>query len=151
MEKGFTWDNASFVEPLAAILEEIYQRRPEHPGVVHYLIHVYDSRTFAPRGLHLARLYSRLAPASSHALHMPSHIFRWLGMWAEMAASDEDVASMPPGGGARFIAYRAGRPWNGSGGKKRPPIFWELSCMRNCFWNKMMLNYDGLVRSLFVD
>ncbi len=88
--RGFTWDDATFVEPLAAILEEVYKRRPEHPGVVHYLIHAYDSRTFASRGVDLARVYARLAPASSHALHMPSHIFRWLGMWAEMAASNED-------------------------------------------------------------
>lgn len=90
VQRGFTWDDSAFVEPLAAVLEEVYQRRPEHPGVVHYLIHVYDSRTFAARGLGLARRYARLAPASSHALHMPSHIFRWLGMWAEMAASNED-------------------------------------------------------------
>ena len=90
VERGFTWDDSAFVEPLAAILEEVYQRRPEHPGVVHYLIHVYDSRTFAHRGLDLARFYARLAPASSHALHMPSHIFRWLGMWAEMATANED-------------------------------------------------------------
>ena len=90
VKRGFTWDDAAFVEPLAAILEEVYQRRPQHPGVVHYLIHVYDSRTFAARGVDLARVYARLAPASSHALHMPSHIFRWLGMWAEMAASNED-------------------------------------------------------------
>ena len=90
VERGFTWDNAAFVEPLAAVLEEVYERRPEHPGVVHYLIHVYDSRTFASRGVDLARVYARIAPASSHALHMPSHIFRWLGMWAEMAASNED-------------------------------------------------------------
>ena len=90
VKRGFTWDDSAFVEPLAAILEEVYQRRPQHPGVVHYLIHVYDSRTFAARGLDLARVYARLAPASSHALHMPSHIFRWLGMWAEMAASNED-------------------------------------------------------------
>ena len=90
VQRGFTWDDSAFVEPLAAILEEVYQRRPEHPGVVHYLIHVYDSRTFAHRGLDLARFYARLAPASSHALHMPSHIFRWLGLWQEMAASNED-------------------------------------------------------------
>ena len=90
VQRGFTWDDSAFVEPLAAILEEVYQRRPEHPGVVHYLVHMYDSRTFAARGLDLARFYARLAPASSHALHMPSHIFRWLGMWAEMAASNED-------------------------------------------------------------
>ena len=90
VQRGFTWDDSAFVEPLAAILEAVYQRRPEHPGVVHYLVHMYDSRTFAARGLDLARFYARLAPASSHALHMPSHIFRWLGMWAEMAASNED-------------------------------------------------------------
>lgn len=80
-----------FVVPIAADLETIFQRNPKHPGVVHYLIHLYDTPTFAPLGLRPARIYARIAPASSHALHMPSHIFRALGMWDEMAASNVDA------------------------------------------------------------
>ena len=40
-------------------------------------------------GLKAARIYARIAPASSHARHMPSHIFLPLGMWDEAVASDE--------------------------------------------------------------
>lgn len=94
----FELEDAGDVVSVAAPLEEIYQRRPEHPGVLHYLIHVYDSPAFARMGLRQARRYADIAPASSHALHMPSHIFRELGMWEEMAASNEE-------------AYRASVDW----------------------------------------
>src|SRR5258707_12616594 len=40
-------------------------------------------------GLEAARTYAKLPPASSHARHMPSHVFLPLGMWDEAAASDE--------------------------------------------------------------
>ena len=63
----------------AARLEELFDRNPEHPGVVHYLIHAYDDPTHAPLGLRAARVYARVAPAAHHALHMPSHIFVQLG------------------------------------------------------------------------
>lgn len=73
----------------AAILEEQSDRNPEHPGVLHYLIHAYDDPTHAPLGLRAARVYARVAPAAHHALHMPSHIFVQLGQWDRVAASNE--------------------------------------------------------------
>ena len=87
---GFDREQPLHVVTVAGRLEEVYERNREHPGIVHYLIHVYDTQTFAAMGLRQARVYARIAPASSHALHMPSHIFRHLGMWAEVAASNED-------------------------------------------------------------
>ena len=42
-------------------------------------------------GLQAARTYARIAPASSHARHMPSHVFLPLGMWDEAAGSDESA------------------------------------------------------------
>lgn len=87
---GFDREQPLHVVTVAGRLEEVYERNPQHPGVVHYLIHVYDTQTFAAMGLRQARVYARIAPASSHALHMPSHIFRHLGMWPEVAASNED-------------------------------------------------------------
>ena len=90
-QPSFNLQNPDHVVALAARLEQIYDRNRDHPGVLHYLIHLYDTPTFALMGLRQARLYAELAPASSHALHMPSHIFRHLGMWNEVAASNEDA------------------------------------------------------------
>jgi hypothetical protein len=73
----------------AAILEPLYAAHPDHPGVLHYLIHAYDDPVHAPLGLRAARCYARVAPAAHHALHMPSHIFLQLGMWDDAARSNE--------------------------------------------------------------
>jgi tetratricopeptide (TPR) repeat protein len=72
----------------AARLEELFDRNPDHPGVVHYMIHAYDDPLHAPLGLRAARVYARVAPAAHHALHMPSHIFVQLGRWAEVESSN---------------------------------------------------------------
>ena len=71
-----------------AILERVAARLPDHPGVTHYIIHTYDYAPIAERGLPAARRYAALAPASGHALHMPSHIFSTLGLWQEAIAAD---------------------------------------------------------------
>jgi hypothetical protein len=59
----------------AAILEPIFARQPQHPGVAHYLIHLYDYPPIAEKGLNAARIYAKIAPDAAHAQHMPSHIF----------------------------------------------------------------------------
>jgi hypothetical protein len=75
----------------AAILEVIAKRQPQHPGVAHYLIHLYDYPAIAEKGLDAARRYAKIAPAAAHALHMPSHIFTRVGYWQE--SIDSNVAS----------------------------------------------------------
>ncbi len=92
----------------AAIAEEVFAASPRHPGAAHYLIHAYDDPVHAPLGLRPAEVYADLAPAASHALHMPSHIYFALGMWepgAEMnrrsleAARSRTLARGEPLGG----------------------------------------------------
>ena len=73
----------------AAIVEQVYSKNPQHPGAAHYLIHSYDDPIHAPLGLRYADAYSKIAPAASHALHMPSHIYFAMGMWDESAAINE--------------------------------------------------------------
>jgi tetratricopeptide (TPR) repeat protein len=73
----------------AALVEQVYARNPQHPGAAHYLIHAYDDPVHAPLGLRYADAYSKVAPAASHALHMPSHIYVAMGMWDESAAINE--------------------------------------------------------------
>jgi tetratricopeptide (TPR) repeat protein len=72
----------------ADLLEPLYRQYPEHPGVVHYLIHAYDNAEMAPRGVEVARVYAQIAPSAPHALHMPSHIFTRLGMWSDSIQSN---------------------------------------------------------------
>src|SRR5499427_8019502 len=72
----------------AAILEQIFKRQPRHPGVAHYLIHLYDTPALAQHGLDAARRYAMIAPAAPHALHMPSHIFTRVGAWNESVSSN---------------------------------------------------------------
>ena len=74
----------------AGVAEEVFARNPRHPGAAHYLIHSYDDPIHAPVGLRAARVYADIAPAASHALHMPSHIFVAMGMWDEVIASNQD-------------------------------------------------------------
>jgi hypothetical protein len=76
----------------AAILTPIFERQPNHPGVAHYLIHLYDTPALAERGLNAARLYAKIAPGAAHAQHMPSHIFTRVGYWKESIASNMEAA-----------------------------------------------------------
>src|SRR6266481_6423277 len=76
-----------------AILEPLCRKAPDNPGPAHYLIHATDTAEFASRGLEAARAYSKIAPDSSHALHMPSHIFVRLGFWQESISSNIAAAA----------------------------------------------------------
>jgi tetratricopeptide (TPR) repeat protein len=76
-----------------AILQPLCQAAPNNPGPAHYLIHATDTSEFASQGLEAARAYSKIAPDSSHALHMPSHIFVRLGLWQESISSNIAAAA----------------------------------------------------------
>src|SRR4051794_2574508 len=76
----------------AAILEPIFARQPQHPGVAHYLIHLYDAPPIAEKGLDAARRYAKIAPAAAHAQHMPSHIFTRVGYWQDSISSNTESA-----------------------------------------------------------
>ena len=76
-----------------SILNNIFQKEPLHPGIAHYIIHNYDYPGLAEMALPAARKYASIAPASSHAQHMPSHIFTRLGLWDECINSNMVAAS----------------------------------------------------------
>jgi hypothetical protein len=76
----------------SAILESLFVKYPDHPGLAHYIIHCDDYPTLAPLALDAARRYAKIAPGAPHALHMPSHIFTRLGLWQE--SIDSNLASV---------------------------------------------------------
>ena len=80
-------------EKAAAILNSLYPSEPNHPGIIHYIIHTYDYPGLAVLALPAARKYAAVAPSSAHALHMPSHIFTRLGLWDECIKSNIESVS----------------------------------------------------------
>ncbi|OLC32401.1 MAG: hypothetical protein AUH81_16285 [Candidatus Rokubacteria bacterium 13_1_40CM_4_69_5] len=75
----------------AEILERLFKQNPEHPGVAHYLVHAYDYPPLADKGIKVAGLYARIAPAAPHARHMPSHIYSMVGWWEESIGSNRSA------------------------------------------------------------
>ncbi|GGC71962.1 hypothetical protein GCM10011504_56970 [Siccirubricoccus deserti] len=76
----------------AELLEHEWQRQPDHPGIVHYLIHLYDYPPLAGRGIRAAERYAELAADAPHAQHMPSHIFTRVGRWEDSIATNRRAA-----------------------------------------------------------
>jgi tetratricopeptide (TPR) repeat protein len=73
----------------AEILEKLRGQIPNHPGVLHYLLHCYDHTPLAARGLKAARQFTGMAPSSPHAAEFPAHIFSRLGLWQESIQANQ--------------------------------------------------------------
>lgn len=86
-------NDKSYASRLQAVgvLEPLFKRQPDHPGLAHYIIHSYDVPALAPRALDAAARYAQIAPAAPHALHMPSHTYTRVGHW--QPSIDTNVAS----------------------------------------------------------
>jgi hypothetical protein len=93
-----------------ALALDVLARHPDHPGAAHYVIHAFDNPEHAILALPAARRYALIAPAASHALHMPSHIFTHLGMWREVVASNE--RSYPASQGEARSLGRTSEDWD---------------------------------------
>jgi tetratricopeptide (TPR) repeat protein len=78
-------DDTALTNPrkAVAILNPLLLEHPDHPGIAHYILHACDNPEMAKEGLDAAHRYASIAPASPHALHMPSHIFARLGLWPD--------------------------------------------------------------------
>jgi tetratricopeptide (TPR) repeat protein len=68
-------------EKAAEILLRVYERNPEHPGAMHYLIHANDAPGREHNSVEITRKYEAVAPQNPHAIHMPTHIYTRLGDW----------------------------------------------------------------------
>lgn len=68
-----------------AMALELFKENEMHPGAAHYVIHAFDDPLHAPIALEAAQAYADIAPAVSHARHMPTHIFIQHGMWEEVS------------------------------------------------------------------
>jgi tetratricopeptide (TPR) repeat protein len=72
------------------VLESVLARNPNHPGAIHLYIHTveYARPELAETGAE--RLW-KIAPGAGHLVHMPSHIFRRVGRYADASQSNQDA------------------------------------------------------------
>jgi tetratricopeptide (TPR) repeat protein len=85
-------DSLTLNRKAMAVLTPLFAQYPDHPGVVHYIIHACDTPALAQDGLTAAKHYGEIAASAPHAVHMPGHIFARLGMW--QADIDANVGSV---------------------------------------------------------
>jgi tetratricopeptide (TPR) repeat protein len=85
-------DSLTLHRKAMSVLTPLFAQYPDHPGVVHYIIHACDTPALAPDGLAAAKHYGEIAASAPHAVHMPGHIFSRLGMW--QADIDANVGSV---------------------------------------------------------
>ena len=128
-DKSFARETAA-----ARILNGVLARKPDHPGVAHYLIHGYDYPELAHLALPAARRYAAIAPASAHAQHMPSHIFTRMGLWEEGVRSNQQAE-------AAALAYAV---------RHKLPGAWDerLHAMDYLVYGYLQLGQDAKARQL---
>jgi tetratricopeptide (TPR) repeat protein len=76
----------------AALLLPVYERNPDHPGAMHYLVHANDTPGRERELLDVVRKYESIAPHNPHALHMPTHIYTRLGDWPSVIRGNQRAA-----------------------------------------------------------
>ncbi len=70
---------------------KLFNRNKLHPGAAHYTIHSFDRPLLAPLALEAAYAFADIAPAVSHARHMPTHIFIQHGMWDRVSGNNQSA------------------------------------------------------------
>ncbi len=89
-----------------ALALQLFKDNGNHPGAAHYVIHSFDDPIHAPIALEAAFKYADIAPAVSHARHMPTHIFIQHGKWNEVVMWNESAFN---------VARELWKPGNGVG------------------------------------
>lgn len=91
----------------AELLLAVYERNPDHPGTMHYLVHANDMPGRERESLEIIRKYETSAPRNPHALHMPTHIYTRLGDWEAVIRGNVRAAEValehPAGDRGEFV------------------------------------------------
>jgi tetratricopeptide (TPR) repeat protein len=94
-------------ERAARIILTVYERNPDHPGAMHYLVHANDVPGRERDSLAIVRKYETSAPRNPHALHMPTHIYTRLGQWDAVIRGNlraaEAALEHPAGDRGQFV------------------------------------------------
>ena len=74
---------------IVASLEKVLARGPDHPGAIHYYIHMMEASAAPERALPYARRLAAAMPGAGHLVHMPFHIYYRVGDYKAAVAANK--------------------------------------------------------------
>jgi tetratricopeptide (TPR) repeat protein len=110
----WTRDGVPYAETIEVIasLERVLARNPNHPGALHYWIHLWEPTDTPERAEAEADRLLPLMPGAGHIVHMPAHIYMRVGRHADVvksnlaaAKADEDYIAQCKAQGVYPLGY----------------------------------------------
>ena len=76
------------------VLERVLAKHPDHPGAIHYYIHMVEASDRPERAEPYAKRLASLMPGAGHLVHMPFHLYFRLGRYVDaLEANKEGIAA----------------------------------------------------------
>lgn len=76
---------------IIGLLERVLAKAPDHPGAIHYYIHLTEASSDPQRALPYAQRLGQLMPGAGHLVHMPFHTFFRVGLYKEAVAANRQA------------------------------------------------------------
>ncbi|QSA95764.1 hypothetical protein [Methylococcus sp. EFPC2] len=76
---------------IIGLLEKVLARSPDHPGAIHYYIHLTEASSDPQKALPYARRLGKLMPGAGHLVHMPFHTFFRAGLYREALEANKQA------------------------------------------------------------
>jgi tetratricopeptide (TPR) repeat protein len=110
----WTRDGVPYAETKEVIssLEAVLAKQPNHPGALHYWVHLWEPTDTPERAEAEADRLLNAMPGAGHMVHMPAHIYQRIGRHADVVksnqmavAADEDYLTQCRAQGIYPLAY----------------------------------------------
>ena len=79
---------------IVSTLEKVLARNPDHPGAIHYYIHVVEASAAPERALPHAKRLAAAMPGAGHLVHMPFHIYYRIGDYKAALAANKAAVTV---------------------------------------------------------
>lgn len=98
------------IKPAIAAIEKVLARNPDHPGAVHFYIHLMEPSKTPEKAEPYADRLATLMPSAGHLVHMPGHIYFRVGRYLDslktnLAAVKADEAYLARVEGSDMYRY----------------------------------------------
>ena len=81
-------------QEIVTALETVLARSPDHPGAIHYYIHVMEASSAPERALPHAKRLAAAMPGAGHLVHMPFHIYFRVGDYKAALAANKAAVTV---------------------------------------------------------
>jgi tetratricopeptide (TPR) repeat protein len=91
---------------IIALVEGVLQRNPDHPGALHFYLHLLEASSNPQKAEPYADRLGPLMPGAGHLVHMPSHIYYRVGRYIDSLEANRKAVQVDE----RYLNATAGVP-----------------------------------------